>query len=589
MFVKSGDVRPLGLSKRGKNINVAFVSDKEDCGLIIYDYKTKSEIQRIPFPLECKVGNVYAVEIEGIGSKKFCYEFYENQDTVKDSYAKSYIGNENYGERNKIFGVYPVPVFEWEGDVKPKVNYHESLVYLLHVRGFTKHASSKVKAKGTFKGILEKIEHLKALHVTTLELQPAYEFDETNGNYWGYSIGNYYTPKNSYAYSKDGVKEFKELIKSLHKEGIEVVMQFYFPQEIPEWDVLDILRFWISEYHVDGFHIKAGHLSVEKMKEDPALADAKIWFTHFEEKPILFYEKVREKEKKLAIYNKDYCYQMRGFLKGDEGLVENCARWMRLSFPHAGQINFFTNYDMFTLADLVSYERKHNEANGENNQDGADYNCSWNCGVEGPTKKKQILALRKQQMKNAMAFLMLSQGTPLIMMGDEFGNSQGGNNNPYCQDNETAWLNWSNLEKNKEFFTFVKDLIALRMNHPILHMEMPLRLMDYISCGYPDLSYHGEEPWKPCFEYYSRQLGVMLCGKYAMKNRRVEDDFFYIAFNMHWEEHSFGLPDLPKDLEWTFTLSTGADIELSKEKNSVFTAIPARTTAIFTSKKRETK
>ena len=250
MFVKSGDVRPLGLSKRGKNINVAFVSDKEDCGLIIYDYKTKSEIQRIPFPLECKVGNVYAVEIEGIGSKKFCYEFYENQDTVKDSYAKSYIGNEIYGERNKIFGVYPVPVFEWEGDVKPKVNYHESLVYLLHVRGFTKHASSKVKAKGTFKGILEKIEHLKALHVTTLELQPAYEFDETNGNYWGYSIGNYYTPKNSYAYSKDGVKEFKELIKSLHKEGIEVVMQFYFPQEIPEWDVLDILRFWISEYHI---------------------------------------------------------------------------------------------------------------------------------------------------------------------------------------------------------------------------------------------------------------------------------------------------------------------------------------------------
>ena len=585
MGTKLGDVRPLGLSQKGKNLNVSFVSSKENCGLIIYDIKTKTEIERIPFPVNSKTGNVFSMEVEGLGSKRFAYRFYEEDKMVNDPYAKAYIGNETYGHSSEVFGVYPLSKFDWEEDTKPLVPYEDCFVYLLHVRGFTKHASSKVKAKGTFKGILEKIEYLKDLGVTTLELQPAYDFDEKVGKYWGYCPGNYYTPKNSYSHSGDGVKEFKQMVKELHAQGMEVVMQFFFPEQVAEWDVLDILSYWVCEYHVDGFHIKAGHLNVERMKEAPVLAKTKLWFTHFEQKPLNLYEQKEAIVRTLAIYNKDYCYQMRGMLKGDEGLMDACAKWMRSNRAYEGQINFLTNYDMFTLHDLVSYERKHNEANGEENQDGADYNCSWNCGVEGPTKKKTVLALRKKQMENAMCLLMLSQGTPLIMMGDEFANSQEGNNNPYCQDNEIAWINWSNLEKNKDFYHFVKELILLRKNHPILHVKEPLRLMDYISCGYPDLSYHGEEPWKPCFEYHSRQLGVMLCGKYAKIKRRQEDDFFYLALNLHWEEHVFGLPDLPKDLEWKLEMSTDGDVCLKADK-SLFATVPPRSIAIFKSVKK---
>lgn len=588
MLIKSGDVRPLGLSKRGKNINVAFVSAKDDCGIVIYDIKTKEEIKRISFPKTGRVGDVHTMEIEGLGLKKFAYQFYEDSNLVKDIYAKAYIGNEIYGERSEVLAVFPNAEFQWGEDVKPNIAYEDAFVYLLHVRGFTKHSSSKVRGKGTFKGIIEKLDHLKNLGVTTIELQPAYEFDETSGNYWGYTFADYYAPKNSYAHCKDGVKEFKELVKALHVEGIEVVMQFYFPEMINEWEALDVLHHWAIEYHVDGFHVKGSHLNMERMKEDPTLKDVKLWFDHFEEKPLSVYEREKDTERKIAIYNQEYCYQMRGLLKGDEGLMESCARWMRNNPSGMGRLNFFTNYDMFTLQDLVTYERKHNEANGENNKDGNAYNCSWNCGVEGPTKKKQIEKLRKKQMKNAICLLMLSAGTPLIFMGDEFGNTQEGNNNPYNQDNEISWLNWSLLEKNKDFFEFVKSINELRKNHPILHLKEAYRMMDFISCGYPDLSYHGQEPWKPCFDYHSRELGVLYCGKYSKINRRVDDDFFYVTLNMHWEEHSYGLPDLPKELQWVLKTSTDVLSE-RKEEKTVFVQLPPRSIAIFTSKKRESK
>ncbi len=588
MITRLGDLRPLGLSKKGKNINAVFVSEKEDCGLIVYDFKTRLEVARIPFPKELRVGNIHAMEIEGLGNKKFCYQFYEESSLVKDPYAKAYVGNEIYGERKEVLGVFSNTKFDWEEDTNPKVPYEDAFVYLLHVRGFTKHPSSKVKAKGTFRGVMEKIGHLKELGITTLELQPAYEFDETNGNYWGYTLADDFAPKNSYAQSKDGVKEFKEMVKALHAEGMEVVMQFYFPIQIAEWDVLEVLRHWICEYHVDGFHIKGYHLAMNRLKKEPMLAHTKLWFTNFEAEELAVYDQKKNKERTLALYNPDYCYQMRGLLKGDEGLMENCAKWMRLNPSHAGQINFMSNYDMFTLQDLVSYDRKHNEQNGENNRDGNDYNCSWNCGVEGPSKKKQVIALRKKQIKNAMCLLLLSFGTPLIFMGDEFGNTQEGNNNPYCQDNEIGWVNWSLLEKNRDIMEFYKVLVDLRKTHPILHPKEAFRLMDYISCGYPDLSYHGEEPWKPCFAYHSRQLGVLLCGKYAKVNRRVEDDFFYIAYNLHWEEHSYGLPDLPKELEWTLALTTDEDVQMQLDK-TLFATLPPRCIAIFTSKKRERK
>ncbi|MBD5106223.1 MAG: alpha-amylase, partial [Lachnospiraceae bacterium] len=198
----------------------------------------------------------------------------------------------------------------------------------------------------------------------------------------------------------------------------------------------------------------------------------------------------------------------------------------------------------------VSYDKKHNEENGENNKDGSDYNYSWNCGVEGKSRKKQVLELRKKQIRNAWLMLFLAQGTPMILSGDEFLNSGEGNNNPYCQDNRINWLNWKQAETNKEMVEFVKFLIQTRKNHPILHKEEQFRIMDYISCGYPDLSYHGNMAWYPQFENYNRHLGIMLCGKYAKVKKRRDDDFFYVAYNMHWTEHEFALPKLPSGFKW---------------------------------------
>jgi glycogen operon protein len=248
-------------------------------------------------------------------------------------------------------------------------------------------------------------------------------------------------------------------------------------------------------------------------------------------------------------------YDMRRLLKGDEGMLYEVMKHMRINPSTNGVINYITNYYGFTMADLFSYDRKYNEANGEDNKDGVDYNFSWNCGAEGSTRKKQVLALREKQIRNAFILLMLSQGTPFFYMGDEFGNSQKGNNNPYCQDNEITWLNWKDLNKNKEIYSFVKELISLRKNTGVFHLPKECMIMDYKSCGCPDISYHGEEAWKPSWEHYSRQIGFMLCGDYA---EGCEGKYYFVAVNMHWEDHEFALPKLPKKKVWKKLMTTSA-------------------------------
>lgn len=603
-----GKIAPLGVSAWGKELQFAFVSASKECGVILYDVKSGKELERIPFPEEYRVGNVHTMCIQGITAKEFMYEFYEGDTVCSDSYARKFVGNEVYGEiagvQNKK-AVFASRDYDWEGDKKPGVPYEQSIVYGMHVRGFTKHASSKVKNKGTFKGVEEKIPYLKELGITTIELQPIYEFDEVyvkgnnreeskffkmpdaqsevkkeqlGINYWGYTKGYYYAPKSSYA-SGDSVNELKDLIKSLHKNGIEVILQFYFPSEVGAWEVLDILRYWVLEYHVDGFHIKGQCTPMDLICGDPVLKDVKLWYYDFS-KPG---NEVTE-NRKYGIYNDDFASVMRRFVKGDEDMVGTALEYMRMQPSHAGKINYVSNYNGFTLMDVVSYERKHNEANGEENKDGTDYNFSWNCGMEGPAKKKWLSKLRVQQIKNFMTLLVLSQGTPMIFMGDEFGNSQEGNNNPYCQDNEISWLDWKDLEKNVELYEFFKELISLRKAHPVLRQEKQLRLMDYISSGYPDLSYHGEEPWKPMMERYSHQIGIMLCGKYARIDRQTEDNSFYIGINMHWEEHSYALPKLPRGEQWELCLCTEKDKNIVIDENRCITISP-RSVCVFQSSK----
>ena len=237
---------------------------------------------------------------------------------------------------------------------------------------------------------------------------------------------------------------------------------------------------------------------------------------------------------------------------------------------------------------MVSYDYKHNENNGEDNRDGNDYNASWNCGEEGTSRRQSVKKLRIKQMKNAMCLLLLSQSTPLIFMGDEFANSQKGNNNPYCQDNAVTWLNWKDAAKNVEILEYWKMLAAFRRKNPILHPDRELRLMDYLACGYPDLSYHGKYAWQPQMERDNRYAGIMLCGKYAKSDRGSADTFLYIAMNMHWENHKLALPRLPKGMKWEAAFSTengmGTKTESQEEENAEWQrTVPPRSIQVYVS------
>lgn len=590
---------PLGAHIEGDRIRFSFVSAKDNCGVILYDKQSGEVCKRIPFAKENKVGNVHCAYVDGYAPESILYQFYEEEMPVTDERATLYANCGKYGEKRSADSMkagFAVKHFDWQEDSSPRIPYEESLVYLLHVRGFTKHVSSKVKNKGTFSGILEKLDYLKDIGVTCVELQPAYEFieladmeeskqaspyalmTEPKLNYWGYCKGFYYAPKASYGV-KNASLEFKELVREMHKKGMELVMQFYFPEEISVFEIPEILRYWVMEYHVDGFHLMGGNLPADLLAADSVLAGVKIWYYYFDKKADCSMP---------GIYQDDYMYTMRKFLKGDEDMVKSVMYEMRRIPQDAGRIHYMSNYYGMTLMDMVSYDRKHNEDNGEENRDGNDYNCSWNCGEEGPSRKKKLVSLRTQQIKNAICMLLLSQSTPLIFMGDEFGNSQKGNNNPYCQDNAIAWLDWKDKERNKDIYEFWKEMVALRRKHPVLHRSYEPRIMDYIACGYPDLSYHGMNAWRPQTENYSRCIGMMYCGKYAKIDRVKDDDSLYIAMNMHWENHEFGLPRLPKGMKWQLLLSTEGQKVSEKAVDEAVSAeilceVLARTISIYIS------
>ncbi len=596
---------PLGVTyfedRSCKELRVSFASEREKCGIILYDRNTLKEVGRYPFSKTQRMGKVYYLRIPGIDAKKVSYLFYEDDKLVEDKKAVCYTDTVEYGiakDATSYRAGFVTKEYDWGEDKLPQLSYEESVAYVLHVRGFTKHSSSGVKAKGTFQGIIEKIPYLKELGITTLEIQPAYEFNElvkidterhntSKGivikeeerklNYWGYQEGYYYSPKCSYAKSADAVTEFKNMVKALHANQMELIMQFYFPASVPKLEILDVLRFWHFTYHVDGFHLMGDNMPVKQLAEDAFLADCKLWYYHF---PVeeLYPDSQKPANVRLATYNDGYMYDLRRLLKGDEGMLYEVMKHMRTKTATHGVINYLTNYYGFTMTDLVTYERKYNEANGEANKDGNDCNFSWNCGIEGSTRKKQIQILREKQIKNAFALLLLSQGTPLFFMGDEFGNSQKGNNNPYCQDNDVTWLNWKDLQKNIKQFHYVKNLIAYRKNHGVFHLEHECMIMDYKGCGYPDISYHGSEAWKPSWEHYSRHMGFMLCGEYA---KDCEGKFFYVAINMHWEVHTFALPKLPKGLAWKKEFSTEVE-----EGEDIYQIAP-RSITVFVGEKKE--
>ena len=619
--IKNGHPYPLGASLNADgSINFSMVNNtNEECGIILYR-KGVEQKERILFDKRHRVGNIFCALIEGIDSTRYEYNFFIGERVLVDTYAKRIVGNEKWrgGEFKRPFlrGSFYNHVFDWQGTERLCIPYSESIVYCLNVRSFTRHASSKVKHKGTFAGMVEKLPYLKELGINAVELMPAYEFEECEWenvpdtavthtieyqvehidakieadeepvrakriNCWGYKEAFYFAPKASFAAGDDAVTEFKEMVREFHKNGIELIMQFYFPTNIKQGYILEILKHWVLEYQIDGFHLKGERVPATLIATEPLFATTKLMCQDFRLSEI-YHGTDGAACKNLAYYRDEFMYDMRKYLKGDYGMLKSFQYHMRNYHTRCGIINYMANYYGFTLADLVSYETKHNEANGEDNMDGAEQNYSWNCGAEGPSRKKAINRLRHTQMKNALSFLFLAQGTPLIMAGDEFGNSQNGNNNCYCQDNETGWVDWRGLVKNADIHAYVKELIAFRRVHPMVHFDAVMSMLDRFGHGYPDLSYHGEEAWKVQLNDNNRHIGIMYCGHAADKESA---DYIYIASNMHWNSHRFALPSIA-NYEWVKAVETTENMLVTDyEKNTGYIDISPRSVAVLVGKK----
>ncbi len=521
--------------------------------------------------------------------------------------------------------------FEWEDDAPPKTSWSETIIYETHVKGLTVHPSSGAAAPGTFRGVIEKIPYFKELGITAVEFLPIQDFNERETeklntltgqpltNYWGYSTVAFFAPKSAYAASGEGgqVREFKQMVKELHRAGIEVILDIVF-NHTAEGDergptlsfrgldnrtyymleddrrhyrnysgcgntvncnhpvvrqfIIDCLAYWVIKMHVDGFRFDSA--SVMGRGEDGTMMNNPPLLVEIAENPILRETKlVAEAWDAAGAYqvgsfsghrwsewNGKYRDDIRMFWRGDPGMVGALASRISGSadiYQKAGKepvnsINFVTCHDGFTLNDLVSYNEKHNEGNGENNRDGTDWNCSYNYGVEGPTDDPEIESIRVRQIKNFIATLFVSRGVPLFLGGDEFRRTQKGNNNAYCQDNEISWYDWNSLGKNREIFRFAKGMIAFRKRNRVLR--------DVKFYTDADISWHAPDGGPQTWTYEMRSLGAMIRGEEPL----------YLMFHPGFAEESFVLPPAPVGKKWRSAVDTAVvppgDIRLPGEE-----------------------
>jgi len=673
--IRSGRPYPFGATLVPGGINFSIFSRHASfCVLVIYEKGAKEPKAEIPFrglfqkadtgePVwgEFRIGNVFTMTLLDLDHEDLEYGYrldgnypkvergqpgihrFDPTQVLLDPYARGIGGRDVWGEPPDWNDGYQHRArivfddFDWEGDRPLEVPLEDLVIYETHVRGFTRHPSAEVKQPGTFAAIREKIPYLKELGVNCIELMPIYEFDEFEGsrpnpetgemlmNYWGYSTVGFFSPKTGFAATgKLGdatmvADELKTLVKELHRNGIEVMLDvvfnhtaegneygpsisyrgidnatyymltpegYYFNfsgtgntlncnNPIVRDMVLDALRYWASEYHIDGFRFDLAAILgrdpwgapmanpplLEALAYDPILGKCKLIAEAWDAGG-LYQVGSFPAYGRWAEWNGRYRDSIRRFVKGDPGLVGAFAQAVQGSpdlyrgrGPTAS-INFVTCHDGFTMYDLVSYNDKHNYANGEDNRDGNNDNLSWNCGWEGPTDNPGINALRKQQIKNMVAILMVSQGVPMFLMGDEVGRTKGGNNNTYCHDNELNWLDWSLLETNQDLYRFFKHSIAFRHAHPVLRNKDHFRNQDYVGSGYADITWHGTRAWNA--DWSGNVIAFMLCGKHA-KGGREEDDYIYVAANMHWDALPFELPGLPENMKWHVFANTGLE------------------------------
>lgn len=649
---RRGRPLPFGSSivPGGVNFSV-FSKHATSCELLLFKRHEDEPYAVIPFPDEFRIGNVFTMIVFDIDYENVEYGYrmdgpyepseghrFDKDKILLDPYAKAVSGREVWGEepdwdkefdhRSRII----YDDFDWEGDKSLERDMRDLVIYEAHVRSLTRHPSSDAKYPGTFAAIREKIPHLKELGVNCIELLPVFEFDEFENsrinedtgerlyNYWGYSAVNFFAPKAGYAATgKYGmeVDELKNLVKELHKNGIEVILDVVFNHTAegnekgpyisyrgidnktyylltPEGYyynfsgcgntlncnnpvvrnmILDCLRYWASEYHIDGFRFDlASILSrdqqgapmanpplLETLAHDPVLGECKLIAEAWDAGGLYQVGAFPAAGDRWAEWNGKFRDDVRKFIKGNGEVAGGIVQRLQGSpdlYATRGptaSINFVTCHDGFTLKDLVSYNEKHNWENGENNQDGADDNYSWNCGHEGPTENPEIQKLRRKQIKNAVTILLLSRGVPMLLSGDEFCNTQFGNNNAYCHDNEISWLNWDLLEENQDIFRYFKRMIDFRKEHPVLKAENFASAEN--KTGYPEVSFHGVNAWEFDHEASTLTMGVMFAAP-KEKYEIDEDEFIYAAMNMHWEMHGFELPILPEGKEWHIVVNT---------------------------------
>ncbi len=577
-------------------------------------------------------GQIYGYRAEGLYYPEAGYRF-DSEKLLLDPYAKAIVNDENYSRQaasrpgNNYAQalksvVFNPKTYDWEEDQPLRIPYAQTIIYELHVGGFTRHPNSGIspEKRGTYAGLIEKIPYLKDLGITAVELMPIHQFDEQDAvpprkNYWGYSTVSFFAPHRGYSSRRDplgSVNEFRDMVKAFHQAGIEVILDVVFNHtaegnhhgptlsfrgldnfmyyileedqqyysnysgcgntvkanhEIAGQLIIDCLHYWVSEMHIDGFRFDlASIFSRDKngypmedppilwiIKSDPILAGTKLIAEAWDAGGL--YQVGSFAGDRFAEWNGQYRDDIRSFVKSDPGNISQVSARIMGSpdiypaperDPHCS-INFITCHDGFTLNDLVSYNEKHNESNGEENRDGCNYNVSWNCGAEGLTNDPAVEALRLQQIKNFFTILFISQGTPMILMGDEVRRTQQGNNNAYCQDNKLGWFDWSLIGKNPDLLRFVRGIIRFTREHQIFKIKTLIQ--DGPNSSLPNISWHGIKLGDPCWEEDSHHLAFSL-------HHPKADEILHVMLNAYWKPLSFELPALPRGKNWHRIINT---------------------------------
>lgn len=676
-----GKPYPLGATWDGKGVNFALFSEHaEKVELCLFDAKGRHEFQRITMPEQTdQIWHCYLPEARP--GLLYGYRVYGKYDPLQgarfnhyklllDPYAKAIVGPLRWSD--VLFG-YKVghkkedvsfdrrdsashmpkcqvidTAFKWGYDQPPQIPWQDTIIYELHVKGFTQlHPLIPSALRGTYAGLAAEpvIDHLKKLGITAVELMPIHSFvDERHlvekdlRNYWGYSSIGYFAPEARYGYVEP-VSEFKTLVKTLHRADIEIILDVVYnhtaegnqfgptlsfrgidnaayyrltgdnnaryymdytgcgntlnmrhPRVLQM--IMDSLRYWVTEMHVDGFRFDLASSLARELNEVDRLS---AFFDIIHQDPVLSQVKLIAEPWDMAEggyqvgnfpigwaeWNDKYRDCVRSYWKGEEGLIDNLAYRLTGSsdlYGHSGRkpsssINFLTAHDGFTLQDLVSYNEKHNEANLDDNHDGTDNNQSWNCGAEGPTDDPAIRHLRARQKRNLLSTLLLSQGVPMLLGGDEFGRTQQGNNNAYCQDNPISWINWDLQREDRELRDFVRYLIHLRKQHPVFRRRNFFQGRPVSGADVKDILWlnpNGQEmnggEWN---QTYVRCLGVYLSGKSITerdeRNQPVLDNDFLLLLNSYDGDIQFALPEDETDACWRMVVNTAEPDSLAWE------------------------